>query len=115
MAPEPSRLSGRLRFTLRLLFLVFALICGLLAWWTQRARAQRQVAQKLSQLSDTSFQYDYQFKNGGGRIEHRTGKYKESRVPEILLRTFGVDFFHSLTVVYTSNPAAIKELTALPS
>jgi len=117
-AESPSTTTPRrwrLRFTLRVLLVVVAAVCVFLAIWTQRARQQRRVVERLRQSSRTTIHYDFQFKNGRARIDDRSGQYEESKVPAFLREAFGTDFFHTLTAVYSSDPKIIKELPDLPS
>ena len=104
--PSASRL--RLRITLRLLLLLVSVLCLALGWWTQRARKQRRLVARMSEVY-----YDYQ-----GRIYYDerdnllSSPFAErcSWVPPWLLNKLGVDFFHNVIEAHVSDRDSIAEL-----
>ena len=113
--PEPAARSRPRsfwpRFTLRIVLVLMTLLCILLAIWTHRARAQRQLVERIGEVY-----YDYQGRihyderddpSSPGLLERR------SPVPQWLLDRLGVDFFHNVHVAWVQDQSVIPELYRL--
>jgi hypothetical protein len=99
------------RFTLRVLLAAITVLCIGMAWWTQRARQQKQIVDQI-RLSGGRVTYDFEAENTTTLIASQLPMHEvqlidfdfgdseivenESSVPHWLLDRLGVDFFHTV-------------------
>lgn len=94
------------RFTLRVL-LVFVTIVGIgLGYWTHRAREQRLAVHQIT-AGRGYVVYDYQF--------GQPANSANSPIPDVLIRLFGRDFFHSVQMARIESRDSIRAAARLPA
>jgi hypothetical protein len=98
----------RLRFTLQLLLALITLLCIVLANWTQRARQQRQVVERI-RANYGSVTYDYE--------PQPTPKLYEPRspLPVWLINLLGEDFFHNIVRAHVRGNVDLSAVSGLRS
>ena len=109
--PRHRRLP--LRFTLRLLLALLTVLCIALGVWTQRARQQRLIVQRIRKSGGVAI---YEFRLGP--IRRLANFIYESPVPRWLISALGDDYFHSVSTVvldfrHSENRALLKEVPKL--
>ena len=82
------------------------LVCIGLAIWTHRAREQRRIVEHVRRATGV-VSYDYE------DVPVHVGESPQSPVPQWLLDTLGVDYFHSVTEVGIEDPALLPKLSRL--
>src|SRR5262245_56783739 len=96
------------RFSLRAVLLLVTSLCIGLGIWTQRAKTQRRAALLIEQ-SGGHVDYLYEVRRfPGGDLAF------ESPLPSWLIKTFGADFFHTVTEVRIHNRHTMQLLYQLP-
>jgi hypothetical protein len=115
------------RFTLRVLLAIMTALCIGLAWWTQRAREQKRIAEQI-RLSGGGIVYDFDAENTPNWIASKSPMWSaqlvdedfdgeivddQSTVPRWLLDRLGVDFFHTIIQASVSDCDELREIDSL--
>jgi len=105
------------RFSLRAFLIAFTLLAVCFAVWADRSRRQRTAVAGLRELGARIY-YDFELTRGiSGEYEIKPGpdgylgQPAVSDVPAWLVKSLGIDYFHTSAVVYLYIP---RPLDALP-
>jgi hypothetical protein len=115
------------RFTLRVVLVLMTLLCVGLAYWTQRARQQKRLADQVRLSGGQAF-YDFEADNLSAQLTFafsydqyfeillggKQSVEKGSDVPRWLLDPLGQDYFHTIVRANVCDCDELQEIEAFP-